>query len=292
MTNKSIGSFLSELRKEKGLTQKEIADYLNVSDKTVSHWECDKYSPDISVIPVLAEFFGVTCDEILKGERKAVETEENTSVESDNKIESDCNENDFSYEPLTQESEHIRYARIRLHNAFSKRKFINVIAIFVAIVLWAVSYTVIQLIEHKIGFHNFELYATIGSAFFSATVGAIIIISSHLKFISMINMCPFEEVEFLKWRRKAKSILPVPLAILVIMCIIAYMMFVPVVSMDISQTETMFVQGYLEEELPQKVDPSVVLPDGSVVSIPTSNSNEGDPSVSYITGEDLFTSNP
>ena len=288
MTNKSIGNFLSELRKEKGLTQKEIADYLNVSDKTVSHWECDKYSPDISVIPVLAEFFGVTCDEILKGERKAVETEEKASVESDNINESDCNENDFSYDSLTQESEHIRYARIRLHNAFSKRKFINVIAIFVAIVLWAVSYTVIQLIEYKIGFYNFELYAIIGSAFFSAAVGAIIIISSHLKFISMINMCPFVEAEFLKWRRMAKSILPVPLAILVLMCIIAYMMFVPITNMDISQTETMFVQGYPEEELPQEVEPSVVVSGDVVVSVQNEdNSQEG-----YIAGEVVLTSNP
>ena len=81
MTNKSIGNFLSELRKEKGLTQKEIADFLNVSDKTVSHWECDKYSPDISVIPVLAEFFGVTCDEILRGERKVPEDRESITCE-------------------------------------------------------------------------------------------------------------------------------------------------------------------------------------------------------------------
>ena len=286
MTNKSIGSFLSELRKEKGLTQKEIADFLNVSDKTVSHWECDKYSPDISVIPVLAEFFGVTCDEILKGERKAAEIEENASEKSDNKIESDCNENDFSYEPLTQESEHIRYARIRLHNAFSKRKFINVIAIFVAIVLWAVSYTVIQLIEHKIGFHNFELYATIGSAFFSVAVGAIIIISSHLKFISMINMCPFEEAEFLKWRRKAKSILPVPLAILVLICIISYMMFVPLREPPVqTATDTL---PYHEEVFPQEVDPSVVVSGDVVVSVQDEdNSQEG-----YIAGEVVLTSNP
>ena len=288
MTNKSIGNFLSELRKEKGLTQKEIADYLNVSDKTVSHWECDKYSPDISAIPILAEFFGVTCDELLRGERKAVETEETASVESDNTNESDYNGNNFCYDPLTKESEHIRYARIRLHNAFSKRKFINAIAIFVAIVLWAISYTVIQLIEHKIGFHNFELYATIGSAFFSAAVGAIIIISSHLKFISMINMCPFEEVEFLKWRRKAKSILPVPLVILALICIISYMMFVPIVNMDISQSETMVVPGYPEEELPQKVDPSVVVSGDVVVSIQNEDNSQED----YASGEVILTSNP
>ena len=290
MTNKSIGNFLSELRKEKGLTQKEIADYLNVSDKTVSHWECDKYSPDISVIPILAEFFGVTCDEILRGERKVPEDRESITCETAQDTANDSSDDDN--EAPIKEDEYTKFARIRLHNAFSKRKLINVIAIFVAIVLWAVSWTVIQLIEHKVGLHNFELYAAIGSAFCSAAVGAIIIISSHLKFISMVNMCPFVEAEFLKWRRMAKSILPVPLAILALMCIIAYMMFVPITNMDISQSETMFVPGSLEEELPQEVDPSMVLPDGSDIPIPTSNSDQGDPSVSYITGADLLTSNP
>ena len=293
MTNKSIGNFLAELRKEKGLTQKEIADFLNVSDKTVSHWECDKYSPDLSVIPILAEFFGVTCDEILRGERKVPEERESITCEmaqdtanytSDNNEESPTDD----AEAPSKEDEYTRFARIRLHNAFSKRKLVNVIAIFVAIVLWAVSWTVIQLIEHKVGLHNFELYAAIGSAFFSAAVGAIIIISSHLKFISMVNMCPFVEAEFLKWRRMAKSILPVPLAILVLMCIIAYIMFVPVANMDISQSETMVVQGYLEGELPQKVDPSAVISGDVVVSVQNEdNSQEG-----YIAGEVVLTSNP
>ena len=293
MTKKSIGSFLSELRKEKGLTQKEIADFLNVSDKTVSHWECDKYSPDISVIPVLAEFFGVTCDEILRGERKVPEDRESITCETVEDTADDTSDNNNEsptddVEAPFKEDEYIKFARIRLHNAFSKRKLINVIAIFVAIVLWAVSWTVIQLIEHKVGLHNFELYAAIGSAFCSAAVGAIIIISSHLKFISMVNMCPFVEAEFLKWRRMAKSILPVPLAILALMCIIAYMMFVPVTNMDISQSETMAVQGYLEEELPQKVDPSAVISGDVVVSVQDEdNSQEG-----YIAGEVVLTSNP
>ena len=293
MTNKSIGNFLSELRKEKGLTQKEIADFLNVSDKTVSHWECDKYSPDISVIPVLAEFFGVTCDEILRGERKVPEDRESITCETVEDTADDTSDNNNEsptddVEAPFKEDEYIKFARIRLHNAFSKRKLVNVIAIFVAIVLWAVSWTVIQLIEHKVGLHNFELYAAIGSAFFSAAVGAIIIISSHLKFISMVNMCPFVEAEFLKWRRMARSILPVPLAILAIMCIIAYMMFVPITNMDISQSETMAVQGYLEEELPQKVDPSAVISGDVVVSAQDEdNSQEG-----YIAGEVVLTSNP
>lgn len=70
MNNKTIGDFIACLRKEKGITQKELAEFLNVSDKTVSHWECGENSPDLSVIPILAEYFGVSCDELIKGERK------------------------------------------------------------------------------------------------------------------------------------------------------------------------------------------------------------------------------
>ncbi len=71
MEKKTLGSFLTVLRKAKGLTQKELAQQLNVSDKAVSRWERDESAPDLSMIPVLAELFGVTCDELLRGERAA-----------------------------------------------------------------------------------------------------------------------------------------------------------------------------------------------------------------------------
>lgn len=67
--NNSIGSFLAALRKANGLTQKQLADKLNVSDKAVSRWERDECAPDLSLIPVLAELYGVTSDEILRGRR-------------------------------------------------------------------------------------------------------------------------------------------------------------------------------------------------------------------------------
>lgn len=73
MANKSIGQFIAALRKANGLTQKELAEKLNVSDKAISRWERDECSPDISLIPVIAEIFSVTCDELLCGERKAAE---------------------------------------------------------------------------------------------------------------------------------------------------------------------------------------------------------------------------
>ena len=71
MEKKTIGSFIAALRKANGMTQKELAERLNVSDKTVSRWERDDGAPDLSVIPALAEIFGVTCDELLRGERKS-----------------------------------------------------------------------------------------------------------------------------------------------------------------------------------------------------------------------------
>lgn len=71
MEAKTIGKFITTLRKANGMTQKELAEKLNVSDKTVSRWERDDGAPDLATIPVIAEIFGVTCDELLRGERKS-----------------------------------------------------------------------------------------------------------------------------------------------------------------------------------------------------------------------------
>lgn len=70
MEQKTIGKFITALRKANGMTQKDLAEKLNVSDKTISRWERDDGAPDLSLIPVIAEIFGVTCDELLRGERK------------------------------------------------------------------------------------------------------------------------------------------------------------------------------------------------------------------------------
>lgn len=69
MANNTIGQFIAALRKANGFTQQNVADRLNVSNKAVSRWERDEFAPDLSLIPAIAEMFGVTCDELLKGER-------------------------------------------------------------------------------------------------------------------------------------------------------------------------------------------------------------------------------
>lgn len=69
MEKKTIGSFIAVLRKSQGMTQRELAEKLCVSDKAVSRWERDEAAPDLTLIPIIADIFGVTCDEILRGEK-------------------------------------------------------------------------------------------------------------------------------------------------------------------------------------------------------------------------------
>lgn len=69
MEKKTMGTFISALRRANGMTQQDLADMLNVSNKAVSRWERDECAPDLSLIPAIAEIFGITCDELLRGER-------------------------------------------------------------------------------------------------------------------------------------------------------------------------------------------------------------------------------
>lgn len=71
MDQKKIGNFLKELRKEKNLTQEQLAEKLNVSGRTVSRWETGTNMPDISLLNEIAEFYDVSIPEIISGERKS-----------------------------------------------------------------------------------------------------------------------------------------------------------------------------------------------------------------------------
>ncbi|MBQ8236825.1 MAG: helix-turn-helix transcriptional regulator [Oscillospiraceae bacterium] len=66
MANKSMGEIISALRKEKGMTQKDIADKLGVTDKAVSKWERDVAFPDTATIPKLAEILGVSVEDLMQ----------------------------------------------------------------------------------------------------------------------------------------------------------------------------------------------------------------------------------
>lgn len=73
MDVKKIGLFLKELRKEKHITQEELAEKLGVSNRTVSRWETGSNMPDFDVLIELSDFYGVEIKEILEGEKKEKE---------------------------------------------------------------------------------------------------------------------------------------------------------------------------------------------------------------------------
>lgn len=63
MSNKSMGEFISKLREEKGLTEKELGEKLGITEKNISEWEKNVSAPDASAISKLSEFFGVSSEE-------------------------------------------------------------------------------------------------------------------------------------------------------------------------------------------------------------------------------------
>ena len=80
MDNIRTGKLIAKLRKQRGLTQQQLADKLNLSNKTISKWESGAGSPDISNLPILAEALGITVDELLKGELNVSESSSNADV--------------------------------------------------------------------------------------------------------------------------------------------------------------------------------------------------------------------
>lgn len=82
MTEKSIGEFIQELRKENGLTQKELASQIGISDKTISKWENGNSVPDTSMLLSLCKALDISVNELLSGnklppEQYSMKAEEN-----------------------------------------------------------------------------------------------------------------------------------------------------------------------------------------------------------------------
>lgn len=74
MDNIQFGAFVAQLRKEQDMTQKELANKLNVTDKAVSKWETGKGFPDVKLLEPLAQALGVSLVELLQGERSKKES--------------------------------------------------------------------------------------------------------------------------------------------------------------------------------------------------------------------------
>lgn len=83
MDKKKIGNLISALRKEKGMTQKDLAEQLHVSDRTISKWERGAGIPDASLMIGLSDILGITVNELLTGDRS---TDRNYTPEAKEEI--------------------------------------------------------------------------------------------------------------------------------------------------------------------------------------------------------------
>jgi len=86
MNQEKIGKFISEKRKELNLTQRELADKLYVTDKTISRWENGNYMPDLSNIIVLSDILGVSTYELLLGEEMTKEDKNKDNIETETRV--------------------------------------------------------------------------------------------------------------------------------------------------------------------------------------------------------------
>lgn len=77
--NMSLGQRLMELRKEKHLSQEEVADKLNVTRQSVSKWETDQSTPDFDKILPICELFGITTEELITGKNSVVNNNSDTN---------------------------------------------------------------------------------------------------------------------------------------------------------------------------------------------------------------------
>ena len=68
---KTLGTMIAELRKQRGMTQLDLAEKMGVTDKAVSKWERDLSCPDINSIPNLAEILGVSVEELMQVKKEA-----------------------------------------------------------------------------------------------------------------------------------------------------------------------------------------------------------------------------
>jgi transcriptional regulator with XRE-family HTH domain len=116
------------------MTQRELAEKLFVSDKTVSRWECDECSPDLSLIPAIAEIFGITTDELLRGEKNNTMT----NVESD---------------ALKQKAKGDKQFKAMLYNRFVRYKNLTMISVgLIALALISAMIFNLGLLRGMVGF--------------------------------------------------------------------------------------------------------------------------------------------
>lgn len=99
------GNIISKIRKEKNMTQKELANLLNVSDKAVSKWERGESYPDVALLPLLSNVLGISIDELLnsKNHISGEEVSANKEETTDNSTDGQISNNKETYKHLIED---------------------------------------------------------------------------------------------------------------------------------------------------------------------------------------------
>ncbi len=101
-----FGNFLYSLRKDKGLTQKELANLLNITNKAVSKWETGEAMPETSLLLPLSKILGVTVDELLNCKKNNSQTNKDDNINNEDVNNSSCNNTNNNIN-FTKMQEHI-----------------------------------------------------------------------------------------------------------------------------------------------------------------------------------------
>lgn len=132
MNLKVTGEFIARCRRELGLTQRELADKIGVTDKAVSRWETGKNYPDIELLEAIAKALGVTVSELICGEK-------------------------IPKEEIVEKSESNTINSLK-ENKRSKKKFLSVIAVLLVIVIALGSWQGIALFKQSRDVKHHEFY--------------------------------------------------------------------------------------------------------------------------------------
>ena len=115
MDQEKIGKFIAELRKEKNMTQEQLAEKMGVTDKSISRWENGKTMPNISIINILANELNCTIQELLNGRKMTKEELLDLRETINNLVEYESNQ------------------QIKKDKKFNKYNMIGVIALVLAV---------------------------------------------------------------------------------------------------------------------------------------------------------------
>ena len=174
MDNEKFGNFIKELRKEKNLTQKQLADKINITDKAVSKWERGLSFPDITMLNILSKELEVSVEELLNGERFRNTQKQNKNEEVTPKDSSEAQKGSIDIEKAVKEAleKANRKEEKRMQKIAKAKKITKIISAIIFVLFLA-----IQCIYFYLSF-NYDFEYVIDCLFY--IVNEIILITAFL----------------------------------------------------------------------------------------------------------------